>query len=201
MINISKIHTYKESRDVYNEYYKIVGSRNPKWLHYGLLRIAGESRHTAYKGAGFKDQGFAYSGGSLNSSNAIKIEKIFPLLKDFILIGKHMNMLKVLDEQKDSILSPEERMVMLSSIARGNLTTTEKRRVDKFRKGKKITTYEDMIIQPNLTERMKSIDYLNKMDNSYKQEITIKKDSNAELKEMSSEELLAAIKNLENALK
>lgn len=201
MINISKISTYKESKDIYNEYYKMVGARNPKWLHYSLLRIAGESRHEAYKGAGFKDQGFAYSGGSLNSSNAIKIEKTFPLIKDFIAIGKHMNMLKVIDEQKNAILSPEERMIMLSSIARGNLTVTEKKRVDKYRKGKKLTTYEDMIVEPNLTERMKSIDYLNKMDNSYKQEITIKKDSNAEIKEMSSDELLATIKNLENSLK
>lgn len=199
-MDLSKYQTYNESKAAYNEYYKIVSSRNPRWLHYGLLRIAGETRDKAYKNAGFKDQGVSYSGHKLNNSNAIKIEKTFPLLLDFIAIGQHKNMLKVAENQTDAILTPAERMVLLSNIGKGILPTIETKKIKRVRKNKVVTDYQQVETLPNLNQRMKAIDLINKMDKSYAQEIIIKRDSIAEIRDMSNEELQKELKLIESAI-
>lgn len=199
-MNLDQYQSYNVSREAYNQLYKIVSSRNHRWLHYGLLRIAGETRDAAYKKAGFKDQGISYSGHRLNNSNAVKMEKNFPPLKDFIQIGRHMNMLKVIEEQKDTILSPAERMIMLSNIAKGTLPTLETKKIKSIRKGKVVTNYTTVETKPNLNQRMKSIDFLNKMDKSYAQEIIIKRDSAAEIRDMTTEQLNQAIEEISKAL-
>lgn len=200
-MDLSKFQTLKETRDSYNGLYKNIAIKNAKWLHYCLLRIAGQSRHDAYKGAGFKDQGIAYSGGSLNSSNAANLEKNHPILIDFIAIGRHKNMLEMLEEQKGRILTPTERMVIASDMITGNYKIKELKQVSTWTSDGKETDYEEFEFTPNMNHRLKAMDILNKMDNSYSQEIVIRKSGSQEIKEMSADELNAALKDIEKILK
>ena len=200
-MDLSKYQTIRESQSLFNELYKTVANKNPKWLHYSLLRIAGVTRHDAYIKSGYKNQGYSYSGSSLNSTNANHIEKNHPLIRDLIKIGKHLNMQKMLEDQKGRILTQEERMVLMSDIATGSHKTIELRKVTSIRKNKKVTSIKQFESVPNLNSRMKAVDILNKMDSSYKQEIIIRKSESDSLKDLTNEELATQLSQFEDIIK
>lgn len=199
-MDLSNYQTIRESQSIYNELYKAVAKRSPKYLHYAMLRIAGITRSDSYVSAGYKDQGISYSGNNLNSTNAVHIEKNVPIVKDLIEIGMHLNMLKMMEKQKDRILTQEERMVLMSDIATGKHKVTELKKVTSIRKNKKVTGVKEFISTPNLNNIMKAVDILNKMDNTYKQEIVIRKSDSESLKDLTDEELVLQLKQFDDII-